>query len=474
MMTEIETVRDRFLPAARLITAFVALLLPLLGPITGMARAQEPPKVATEKSADAPTSTLYPETDFTAEPKKEKQAANAVRVDVSGIFANLTEDEEKLRKAVDAKIRAEAALLVDVTNGQILYAKNIHQQHEPASTTKLLTALLAVELRDMNGRLLITEEDTKVEPSHVPLIPGEVVEAKALLASTLIGSDNDSAIALARYAAGDLDSFMALMNDFAKRLGCRGTIFQNPNGLPADNQYTTAADLMIIFEHVLQKPLLVKILETPRFTLETRAKTQLVRNHNKLLGRYDGMGPAKTGWTRASKHTYAAEVTRGDRTLRLTLLKSPNKWNDATWLFDYGFSVSPPTPPDVFLAAEDIEERLISGATPSPTPKELLKRLAKIREDLETPVDPDEVQVAELVLHGPQSSKEFRSPLAREYFAAATHQPPDTEAVKVQRGDTLQKIARRHNCTMEEIIEINDISNPNRIYPGDVLLIPTN
>ncbi len=241
-------------------------------------------------------------------------------------------------------IQAKAALLVDAQSGQILYQRNINAPYPPASTVKLITALLVWERTGLNGAVNVQVEDTLVEPSHIPLRPGEVVAVKDLTYALLIGSDNDSAMALSRHVGGSPEKFAALMNARARSLGCTHTLFKNPHGLPIAGQYTTASDLLKIFEAVLAVPQLRQICTLRQLVLTTQVGTQRIRNHNRLLGTYAGMGPAKTGWTIASRHTYAASATRNGRELHLVILNSVDKWTDARALFDYGFSTPSPHP----------------------------------------------------------------------------------------------------------------------------------
>jgi D-alanyl-D-alanine carboxypeptidase (penicillin-binding protein 5/6) len=238
------------------------------------------------------------------------------------------------------QIKAVAALLVDAQTGQVLYARNTDRHLLPASTTKLMTALIVYEkLGGMNGSVRIIPDD-RAEPSNVPLIPGEIVSVYDLFHALLIESANDSARALGRAVAGSDAGFVAMMNARAREMGLVNTHFYNPNGLPAPagTHYTSCADLMKIFQADLRYPQLREILSTKEFVIHTRSGTHILRNHNRLLGYYPGMGAAKTGWTVASRHTYAASVTRGGRELLLTLLDSPDKWTDAMILFNWGFA----------------------------------------------------------------------------------------------------------------------------------------
>jgi D-alanyl-D-alanine carboxypeptidase len=242
-------------------------------------------------------------------------------------------------------IEAHAALLVEGRTGQVLYARNPDERLLPASTTKLMTALIVYQRTGMNGAVQIIPDDTHVEPSSVPLIPGETVSVNKLFHALLIESANDSARALGRYVSNDgtTEGFVRMMNEKALAMGLFNTHFYNPNGLPAPRgtHYTSCADLMHIFRAVIAIPELREICSTKKYILSTAARTQTLHNHNLLLGIYPGMGPAKTGWTEASKHTYAASVTRDGREILLTLLDSTNKWKDAEILFNWAFSQPP-------------------------------------------------------------------------------------------------------------------------------------
>ncbi|HWC59997.1 MAG TPA: D-alanyl-D-alanine carboxypeptidase family protein [Verrucomicrobiae bacterium] len=235
------------------------------------------------------------------------------------------------------KVQATSVLLVDAASGKVLFERNPNKPLPPASTVKLLTALLVYERTGLKGEVVVQKADTLVEPSHIPLQTGETVAVKTLVQSLLIGSDNDSAMALARHTSGSVEKFVALMNARARELGCTNSLFKNPNGLPAPGQVTTACDLLRIFQAAMAVPELREICRTPSITLKTAAGVQTIKNHNKLLGVYPGMGPAKTGWTFSSKHTFAASATREGRELHLILLHSANKWADTKAVLDFGF-----------------------------------------------------------------------------------------------------------------------------------------
>jgi D-alanyl-D-alanine carboxypeptidase len=237
-------------------------------------------------------------------------------------------------------ILARAVVLEDAQTGAVLYARNPNERLLPASTTKLMTALIVYEkLHGMHGDVTIEEGD-RAEPSNIPVVPGETISVNTLFHALLIESANDSARALGRYVAGSTEAFVGMMNQRALAMGLFNTHFYNPNGLPAPEgtHYTCCADLMKIFQADLRYPDLATIMSTKEYEIHTESGYHTLRNHNRLLGIYPGMGPGKTGWTVASRHTYACAVTQNGHTLLLTLLDSPDKWRDAQILFNWGFA----------------------------------------------------------------------------------------------------------------------------------------
>ncbi len=249
------------------------------------------------------------------------------------------------------RIVAVAALLIDAQTGQVLYARNPNQRLLPASTTKLMTALIVRERlgnRGLEGNVRVEEQD-RAEPSNIPVVPGETISVFNLFHALLIESANDSARTLGRWVSPNdtVDGFVDMMNEKAVAMGLFNTHFHNPNGLPAPagTHYTSCADLMKIFQAVLRYPDLRQICSTLEFTFHSASGFHRLHNHNRLLAYFPGMGAAKTGWTVASKHTYAASCKRGGRELLLTLLDSQDKWSDAQILFNWGFAQSS-TPTD--------------------------------------------------------------------------------------------------------------------------------
>lgn len=335
-----------------------------------------------------------------------------------------TKEKPPTLEQVNEELLAKAALLIDPLTNQVLYARNIDETFPPASTVKMMTAWLVYQKTGGQGLVTVEEVDTHVEPSSVPLRPGERVPVSELLHSILIGSDNDSAMALARTVAGSESRFIDEMNQEAFRLGMTRTRFSNPHGLPGPGQRTTAHDLMILFNSFLSKPELRQIAQTPVYFLRTSIGLQRMKNHNKLLGVYPGMGPAKTGWTYEARHTFAAAAKRDGRELRLTLLKSANKWKDTRLLFDYGFANLPPAPPPT------VASKLIAPAPDSVQPRMM-----------QTPNN-------DLIIQ------------------------PEPISYTVRKGDSLTGIAKRYRVGVEDILLLNPMDDPDLLIPGQVLRIP--
>ncbi|VVM04771.1 serine-type D-Ala-D-Ala carboxypeptidase (penicillin-binding protein 5/6) [Methylacidimicrobium cyclopophantes] len=242
---------------------------------------------------------------------------------------------------VDSLVQAGSVLLWDEGAKSALFRRQIYASHPPASTTKLMTALLVYQKTHLAGEVVISQQDLSA-PGEVPtvrLLPGDRFTVADLVRALLISSSNEAALALARHVSGSVDAFVTEMNARAKELGCEKTHFVNPNGITAPGHLTCASDLLRIFEAAIAVEPLRTICSTESFSLFTTEgkAVQYLMNTNRLLGPYPGVGPAKTGWTRESRHTYAALCQRGERRVALILLDSPNKWSDAVALFDYAF-----------------------------------------------------------------------------------------------------------------------------------------
>ncbi len=233
---------------------------------------------------------------------------------------------------------AASAILMDADSGRILYEDDIHQPRLIASITKLMTALVAVEQGgDLEQLVTIRPEWTGIEGSSIYLKPGEQLTLKALLYGLLLQSGNDAAMAVACHVAGDVASFVALMNEKAAELGMTNSSFANPSGLNDDRHYSTAYDMALLACACLENETVAAICATRSITVGERT----FHNHNKLLSRYDGCIGMKTGYTERAGRTLVSAARRNGQTLVCVTLNDGDDWNDHEKLFDYGFSQYP-------------------------------------------------------------------------------------------------------------------------------------
>jgi D-alanyl-D-alanine carboxypeptidase (penicillin-binding protein 5/6) len=239
-------------------------------------------------------------------------------------------------------VTGETAVLMDPVNGQVLYEKNADEKIYPASTTKILTAIIALESGKMNDMVTIPLEASLVEGSAIGLQEGEKISLRDLLYALMLNSGNDSAVAIAFHLGGSIDGFAQIMNRKAAGLGAVNTHFSNPNGLPESNHYSTARDMALITSYAMQNPEFRDIVATKVMTIERdvpEAQTYL-GNHNKMLWNYDGAIGVKTGYTDDAGQCLVTAAARGGRELLAVVMKSEgdNIWTDSTSLLDYGFT----------------------------------------------------------------------------------------------------------------------------------------
>lgn len=234
---------------------------------------------------------------------------------------------------------AASAVLMDGDTGRILYAQDENTPRPMASTTKLMTALVAVESLggDLARPVKIQPEWTGIEGTSLYLKPGEILQAETLLYGLLLHSGNDAAVALAGYCAGDVETFVGWMNQRAADLGMTNTHFSDPNGLGDENHCASALDMAKLGQACLQNDTIAHIVSTRSITLEGRALT----NHNKLLWQYDSCTGMKTGYTRQAGRTLVSSAQRDGQNLICVTLNDRDDWADHKALFDYGFSTYP-------------------------------------------------------------------------------------------------------------------------------------
>ncbi len=236
-------------------------------------------------------------------------------------------------------LAAECAILAEVTSGRVLYSQNADAKRYPASTTKIMTAILVIESCNINDIVTVPREAQGVEGSSIYLEAGERLTVLQLLYGLMLRSGNDAATALAIHCAGSIHGFAQWMNQKAQDLGCMNTSFVNPSGLPSPQHYTTAYDLMLIARYAMQNDIFKEIVSTQRVTIpwEKHSSERLLINENKMLYNYDGANGIKTGYTRAAGRCLVSSAERDGMTLIAIVLNSSPMYADCKELLDYGF-----------------------------------------------------------------------------------------------------------------------------------------
>ena len=241
----------------------------------------------------------------------------------------------------------KSIVLMEPVSGQILYENNADEERIPASVTKLMTLLLVFEALENNECSLADVVTASAYASsmggtQIYLAEGEKMTLEELIIAIAVGSANDAAVAVAEYLAGSEEAFVALMNTKAKDLGMNNTNFMNPNGLPADNHYTTARDLSLLVREIVNKyPQILNYTSLKSYTLREDSKPFELYNKNKLLWWYEGADGLKTGWIgEESGYNVAATATKDEMRLAAIVLgaeKTYDNFYDAMKLFNWGF-----------------------------------------------------------------------------------------------------------------------------------------
>ncbi len=227
-------------------------------------------------------------------------------------------------------VTAQAVYAVDQSSGKVLCAKNARMRLYPASTVKLMTALVVLDRSDLKAEVLVSPRAANVEPTKAGLAVGASYSVGELLEVLLAASANDAAVALAEAVAGSEGEFAALMNAKARALGMRDSHFANATGLPNRSQRTSAHDLAVLTRTAFQHPVIATVMAKKYVTITDGAGRTIRRtNHNKLLWRVDRPQVlGKTGYTRSAQHCYAGIAYYDDRRVSLVILKSRKPWSD--------------------------------------------------------------------------------------------------------------------------------------------------
>ncbi|MTI54168.1 D-alanyl-D-alanine carboxypeptidase family protein [Geosporobacter ferrireducens] len=233
-------------------------------------------------------------------------------------------------------ISAGSAIVMDVKTGRILYSKNMNNKKPMASTTKIMTALLALENSKPNDLVKIHKKAVGVEGSSIYLQPNEELKMQDLIYGLMLRSGNDSAVAIAHQISGSAEDFAHLMNKRAKEIGALNTNFMNPHGLHHDEHYTTAYDLGLISREALLNEEFNKVVQTKVWVAE-REGFKYFHNKNRTLSEFSGGDGVKTGFTKAAGRCLVTSATRNGMQLVCVVLNAPNWFQDSYQLLNYAF-----------------------------------------------------------------------------------------------------------------------------------------
>lgn len=255
----------------------------------------------------------------------------------------------KVKAAEDTglNVDAKSALLMEPMSGKIIYEKNSHEKFAPASVTKIMTMLLAMEAVDsskikLTDKVTVSENAKKMGGSTMLLDTGEIRTVEEILKGIAIASGNDAAVAMAEYIAGSEEAFVKLMNERAKALGMNDTTFKNCTGLSAEGHLTSAYDITIMSRELLKHPAILKYTGTYMETIsEGRQSPIELVNHNKLVRFFKGCDGLKTGFTNEAKYCISATAVRDGVRMLSVIMGAPTykiRNRDASMLLNYGFS----------------------------------------------------------------------------------------------------------------------------------------
>ncbi|WP_294156939.1 D-alanyl-D-alanine carboxypeptidase family protein [uncultured Selenomonas sp.] len=236
-------------------------------------------------------------------------------------------------------VTARSAVVLEARTGRVLYERNMDERRFPASTTKIMTLIVALEHGNLDDVVTVGHHAAGTEGSTLWLEEGDRITLRELLYGMMLHSGNDATVAIAEHIAGSVDKFARLMTDKAHKLGAKDTNFVNANGLPDDAHYTTAHDMALIAAYGYSLPEFEDIVSTKEISFPwVKDDTHRLRNENQMLWLYEGGNGVKTGYTDAAGRCLVAGAKRDGIQLVSVVLDSNWMWNDSILLLDYGFS----------------------------------------------------------------------------------------------------------------------------------------
>lgn len=241
----------------------------------------------------------------------------------------------------DLSLTADGAILLHGYSGRVMYEKSPDEKFYPASTTKIMTALLVIEAGDLDKEVEVTKEDSEVGESSLSIKPGDIFTRRQALYGLMLKSGNDIAHMLARDNAGSVTAFAEKMTRRAEELGALNTKFQNPHGLHHPEHYTTPRDLALITRAAMKQPFFRKVVSTINHSwFSPSTGPRELTNSNKLLRNFPGATGVKTGYTNPAQHTLASAALWGTDEMICVVMHATKqgKWDDSKLLITYGFT----------------------------------------------------------------------------------------------------------------------------------------
>lgn len=241
--------------------------------------------------------------------------------------------------AAPIELTAKSAIVMDARTGKVLYARDAESKRYPASTTKMMTLIVALEHGNLDEMVTTSQNASSTEGSSLWLSPGEQLKLMDMLYGIMLISGNDATVAVAEHISGSVEKFAKLMTEKAHAIGANNTNFTNSSGLPDPNHITTAHDLAKIAAYGYKNPIFSQIVSTQKKIIPWPGKDhdRELYNENKMLWLFDGGNGVKTGYTDAAGRCLVSAAKRNDIQLVAVVLDSDHMWDDSIALLDYGF-----------------------------------------------------------------------------------------------------------------------------------------
>lgn len=246
---------------------------------------------------------------------------------------------QEVAKQDPPPVSAQNAILIEANSGEVLYEKNASDKAYPASITKIMTALLAIENGTLDKKVKVSSNASGVEGSSIYLASGEMISLRDLIYGLMLRSGNDAATAISEEIGGSKDNFVVMMNKKARELGAYNTHFMNPSGLHDKEHYTTAEDMALIASAAMKNKEFKKVASTKSWVTDRgEGKYNYFYNKNKVVYQYNGGTGIKIGYTKAAGRTLVASSEKNGMELICVVMNAPDWFQDTYKLMDYAYS----------------------------------------------------------------------------------------------------------------------------------------